>query len=600
MKRFMALILLIVMLLPLCPVSAEGSTQTDIAISVGTDETERSFVWYSPSSEPGTLRLWIDWEPMEYHGSYSSTVTKASDGDYFIHRVTLRNLLPEIDFVYQLINEGVESPLYRFSTPSLGDFSFIFAGDPQLGESKDPTKDRAGWALALDRIINHEVFRDAAFLLSAGDHVDEKNNESHFDDLLHHDALTGIPMANVIGNHEAKSEIFSQHFFRPNESTEYGVTPAGGDCYFLFNDVLFFLINSNNKNTEEHRAFMESVLAEHPDPLWKVVALHHSLYTVASHAYDESILERREELVPLFHELDIDVVLSGHDHVYCRSYIMDGLEPLSSPDMYDQRSISSVTNPDGVLYITANSSSGSKTYKPKEDVFPYSAAQHQFNVGELSRVSVTENSFTIKTYRTDTMEEVDSFTIFRKDEAPHPFTDVSPEQWYNRAVQHAYTHGIMNGVEDTLFSPNTPTTRGMFVTILHRLDGGVSAKNVGFDDVPSTAYYAQAVNWAAENGIVTGVSTSRFAPEQEISREQLVTMIARYAAYLGRTIPVEDQTADYTDASLISPYALAPMNWALQEGLLVGTSNNKLSPQGTATRAQIAQIMMRLQKMLAE
>ncbi|MBP3412692.1 MAG: S-layer homology domain-containing protein [Oscillospiraceae bacterium] len=345
---------------------------------------------------------------------------------------------------------------------------------------------------------------------------------------------------------------------------------------------------------------MEAVLAEHPDPLWKVVALHHSLYTVASHAYDESILARREELVPLFHELDIDVVLSGHDHVYCRSYIMDGLEPLGDPDIYDQRSISSVTNPDGVLYVTANSSSGSKTYKPKEDIFPYSAAQHQYHVGELSRVSVTESSFSIETYRTDTMEQVDRFTIFRKDEIPHPFTDVTSDQWYDRAVQYAYTHGTMNGVEETRFSPNTPTSRAMFVTILHRLDGGKTAKAATFEDVPSTAYYANAVNWAAENGIVTGVSASRFAPDQEISREQLVTMLARYAAYLGKTVPVEDQTEGYTDASLISPYALSPINWALQEGLLVGTSSDRLSPQSTATRAQVAQIIMRLQKLLAE
>ncbi len=597
MRRFIIITFILAFLVGVSPIRASEIPQTDIAMSVGADETQRNLVWYSLSSAPGEVRLWADRTAMEYVGAYTASVSKASDGSYYVNRVILHDLLPEVDYIYQLVNGDYESPLYRFSTGARGDFSFAFAGDPQLGESKDTAKDRAGWALTLDRIANHDIFHDTAFLLTAGDHVDEKNNESHFDDLLHHDALTGLPMANVIGNHEAKSEIFSQHFYRPNESPEYGVTSAGGDAYFIYHNVLFFLINSNDKDTAEHRAFMESVLADHADCTWKVVALHHSLYTVANHAYDESILSRREELVPLFEELGIDVVLSGHDHVYCRSYLMDGLTPLSHMDYYDESSMHSATNAEGVLYITANSSSGSKNYDPKDEFFPYSAEHHQYDVGEISRVSVSENSFAIYTYRTDTMEMLDHFTLYKETVAPHPFTDVSSGAWYNKAVQYAYSHDLMTGTGKALFSPTVATTRAMAVTLLHRLDGSPETGSHCFTDVPSDAYYADGVAWAVEAGIVKGITSDRFAPELPITREQLVTILARYMTYRGEFTVPADHVGDFADSNLVSPYALVAINWALQSGLIRGTSPELISPRGTASRAQVAQIIMRLDKM---
>lgn len=594
MKRFFAIVLLLACLLTLCPVSAAEPAQTDIALSVGGDESRMNIAWYSVSAEAGQVLLWNGPEER----SFTSTVTKAKDGDYYSHKATLTELLPDTDYAYCLLNEGVQSPVYHFKTVQSGAFSFAFAGDPQLGESSNTEKDRAGWALALQRITEHEIFADTAFLLSAGDHVDEKNNEAHFDDLLHHSALQSLPMANVIGNHESGSEIFSQHFFRPNESETYGVTKAGGDCWFTYNHVLFFLLNSNDKDSQEHRAFMEEVIAQNPHCTWKVVALHHSLYTVANHAKDKSILSRREELVPLFDELGIDVVLSGHDHVYCRTYLMDGLTPLRTMDYYDQSTFHSATNPDGVLYITGNSSSGSKTYDPEDEVFDYSAAQHQYDVGEISRVEVAEDHLSICTYRTDTMELLDHFTIYRKQETPHPFTDVSTESWYQKAVQYCYTNDLMNGMTPTEFAPETVTTRAMAVTILYRMQGSPEAGAHSFTDVLPDVYYEDAVAWAAEAGIVNGIGNGCFAPDRAVTREELISILARYAAYLGRDTRAEDHTAAYADAGQISPYALAPINWALQEGLINGMSETELSPRGATTRAQVARMMMGLLKYL--
>ena len=157
----------------------------------------------------------------------------------------------------------------------------------------------------------------------------------------------------------------------------YGTTTAGGNYWFVYNNALFMMLNTNDLSTAEHKAFMEEAIAANPNVDWKIVSFHQSIYTVASH-YNNDGTSRREELVPVFDELDIDVVLMGHDHVYCRTYMMDGLTPMTDASIYDDEKYSSITDPDGILYVTANSGSGSKHYGIKTDVqFPYSAVQNQ-------------------------------------------------------------------------------------------------------------------------------------------------------------------------------------------------------------------------------
>lgn len=600
MKRTLSLLLSLVLLCSLLPGVRASEFQTDLSLSVGSDESMRNVTWYALSQAPGYVIL-CEKERME-DGTFPkdaaifpSFAEKTNDGDYYSHKATVTGLAPETDYVYQLVNGDISSPLYSFTTPPVGDFSFAFAGDPQLGGGDKLAEDAAGWAETLNRIDSHESFRNTAFLLTAGDHVDDKDDEAHFDALLHHEVLSRLPMANVIGNHEAKSNTFAQHFFRPNESEQYGVTAAGGNAYFLYGNTLFFLLNSNDKDTSEHKAFMEAVLSRHPNTHWQIVALHHSLYTVSKHAEDDSILTRREELVPLFQSLGIDLVLMGHDHVYCRSYIMDGLTPLVDKNVYDKWDYRSVTNPHGVLYLVANSSSGSKTYRPNKEEYPYCASSHQFHNGEISRISVTDESLEIHTYLAETMELLDSFAIYRREESPHPFRDVEEHAWYHRAVQYGYDHDLIKGTGANSFSPELSTTRGMFVTMLYRLSGNQKEYPLTFADVSPHAYYAKAVAWAASCGIVYGVDEGHFAPDAPITREQLVTMLSRY--HSGGAPDSAAVPENYSDGKSVSSYARGAMAWALDAGLIVGTGKNRLDPQGTATRAQVAQILMCLNKL---
>ena len=181
-------------------------------------------------------------------------------------------------------------------------------------------------------------------------------------------------------------------------------------------------------------------------------------------------------------------------------------------------------------------------------------------------------------------------------ETPDPigsFTDVNTDDWFADAVQYMLDNNMMNGTSDTTFSPSTTTTRGMIVTILYRLEGEPDAAASSFTDVASNMYYADAINWAAANGIVNGITTTTFGPDNAITREQMAAILYRYAQHKGYDVTACNDLGSYTDASQISAYATTAMQWANAEGLITGNTTTTINPIGNATRAEIATILMR-------
>lgn len=174
-----------------------------------------------------------------------------------------------------------------------------------------------------------------------------------------------------------------------------------------------------------------------------------------------------------------------------------------------------------------------------------------------------------------------------------PFTDMGPDDWAYPYVQYVYEHGMMNGMDDTTFSPGTPTSRGMIVTILHRLEGSPKSGNNTFSDVAPGSWYEDSVAWAAENGIVLGYGDGRFGPGDVITREQMVTILHRYAQAKGYDLSASADLTQFSDASHLSGFAQSSMPWAVGCGLINGVGENRLEPQGSATRAQVAAILTR-------
>lgn len=175
-----------------------------------------------------------------------------------------------------------------------------------------------------------------------------------------------------------------------------------------------------------------------------------------------------------------------------------------------------------------------------------------------------------------------------------PFTDVPVDAWFRSPVEYVYENGIMGGIGGSLFAPDMTTTRGMIVTMLHRIEGCPVPKSVGtFTDVASNAYYAQAADWAAENGIVGGYGNGKFGPNDPIQREQMAAILYRYAQYKGMdAVTLAEYLGGFPDVNKVSTYAISALNWAVGAGIINGVGD-KLMPQGNATRAQVAAMLMR-------
>lgn len=184
-------------------------------------------------------------------------------------------------------------------------------------------------------------------------------------------------------------------------------------------------------------------------------------------------------------------------------------------------------------------------------------------------------------------------------EKPIPFTDLT-QDWYQESVAYVYRNNLMYGTTNTTFSPDANLTRAMFAAMLYRLAG--SPRVVGtcpFPDVPSTAYYLDAVIWGEKNGVIYGEG-GKFNPDGKITREQMAAMMRRYADFCELKTDARADLSGYTDAAAVSSWALNDMKWAVAEHLLYGDTNSRLNPTNNATRAEAAAILQRFATRLAK
>lgn len=174
------------------------------------------------------------------------------------------------------------------------------------------------------------------------------------------------------------------------------------------------------------------------------------------------------------------------------------------------------------------------------------------------------------------------------------FYDVSRGDWYYEAVRFVHEKGIMAGTSTHYFSPNADLSRGMLATILYRLEGSPNVSGYSsFNDVSSTSYYAKAIAWAERNGIVNGVTTERFEPDTAVTREQMAAILCRYADYKGHDTSVSyDYLATFGDSGNSHVYARPALNWAVAHRIINGQGSSVLAPRATATRAEVAQVLM--------
>ena len=181
----------------------------------------------------------------------------------------------------------------------------------------------------------------------------------------------------------------------------------------------------------------------------------------------------------------------------------------------------------------------------------------------------------------------------------NPCTDVNDSDWFLDDVMYAYENGIMSGVSEIEFSPKSVVTRGMVITILHRTAGTPEAKKADFVDVADSDWYAKAVSWGAENGIVSGTGDGQFSPVGAITREQLAVMLYNYRK-LTTTTDKKAELSAYADKDNVSAWAEEAVRWAVGNGIINGKSADTIAPKDGATRAEAAAIIRRFMGMVDE
>ena len=390
------------------------------------------------------------------------------------------------------------------------------------------------------------------------------------------------------------------------------------DLYVVEADYTFHLLKEKGYVAPLSSQAIAEAVASDPDAAWRVVTIHQDIYGTGLDHSDTDGMILRTQLTPIFDEYDIDVVLQGHDHTYSRSKLLygdgqthgtyefrlneDGSDydwdnayntqtdeqiPLypeegdtagqaahdafqADNNCYTIEDVegNTVTNPQGILYMTANSASGSKFYELLATQQDYIAVRSQNWLPSYSVIEMDDDSFTIDTYQITADGQVEAidqtFTIEKQENAPE--TPVEAQ----------------------------PMTRADAVQALYEDAGSPAASGSSFTDVSGDAAYAQAVAWAAQNGIAAGNGDGTFAPNAPVTREQLAVMLSRYAALQGRALSAgQDALNACSDAASVSGWAQSSVAQVLNGGLLTA-ENGQFAPKATAMTDELANALAQL------
>ena len=437
-----------------------------IVLTPGSDASQLNFGWYSKAADNAKVRISKSADmsdAKEFTGTANDS--KEIDGQtYYSNKVTATDLEENTTYYYQYLLDGEWTNAEKYTTKDTKNFSVFYVGDPQIGASKGQTasestdkqtaelaarNDAFNWNKTLEAAT--AKFPDVSFMLSAGDQINQTDVSTEANELeqayeyagfLNADALKSLPVATTIGNHDSKSENYKNHFNNPNSFVEEtSPSVAGNGYYFTYGDVLFMVINTNNYNCADHENLINKATTENPDAKWRIVMFHQDIYGSGLDHSDSDGIILRTQLTPIFDKYDIDVVLQGHDHTYSRTYQLTGdgqehtaypvedsdqkynnsnAEYLAQNQCYNivDKTSGTVTDPEGTIYMEANSATGSKFYELIAEQQDYIAARSQTWTPTYSVIDFTtaddgsSTSFTINTYDVTTGDKIDdSYTI---------------------------------------------------------------------------------------------------------------------------------------------------------------------------------------------
>ena len=354
-------------------------------------DTDASMILSSPFGGQ-EYPLTAEWEP----------VTKQ-----YVRQTALSDLAPGTEYRYHLETPAARSAEHTFVTAPVGaNFSFIFAADPQF-----ITERQAELSTAFENGVRAVLKRnpDAAFLLSGGDQVNNPDTEEEYRLFDVNSVFAELPLAPCRGNHDASCTLFSRHFPLPN------FDPATNGYFFCHGNALFAVLDSNVNDYPATDAFLsfaaKSFEADRGGRArWFIVAQHQCMFSSGDYSLNPAVVDRQNALAPIFSAHDVDLVLMGHEHMYSRSKLMQGRDPVQSDDP------ARLTKTRGqTLYVTLGTASGVKYYSSDSaDLLPHAEIAYEYEQPQIAGVNVADNALKITAYTTD--------------DVPYPFDEVTLEK----------------------------------------------------------------------------------------------------------------------------------------------------------------------------
>lgn len=393
--------------------STISSSKGYITLTPGADNTKINFSWQTPMLNK---KAEIQISSSASMANSTSLSVKHSlnlfEGEY-THEATASNLSANTTYYYRYTVSGTWSAVYSFKTSSGDSTRVLFVTDSQLGRSGKSSSDSVlqndtyGWSKTVE--LATTANSGINFILSAGDQVEDAGSEKQYTLFESVPQLRNYPIAAAIGNHDYSANNYGYHFNNPNDSTSVIFKNiAGNGYYFLYNDVLFIVLDSNVTIASTHQKILKAAVNAYPNAKWRVVCMHHSPYDANAEKYSASV-KARNYAASYFDDYDIDLCLSGHDHYYSRSFM------IKDNALTSDRAVNNVyTNPVGTLYVSGNSSSGSNYYSVDTSaISSFSDFSYQTNVPCYSLLDVQGSTMSVTTYETGANAVVDTVSIVK-------------------------------------------------------------------------------------------------------------------------------------------------------------------------------------------
>lgn len=411
----------------------EGAINTRISrivLGIGSDATEANLAWQSKTSETQFLEYWPTADPTNItrvespRGPYNSAV-------FYPHEATMTGLEPDTEYAYRVGSDRRGYSEQRtFTTGTDGDsWSFLAMADAQIGVDTKIAEQSAAWNKAVNTATGEHP--DSAFIMHLGDQVEGWGAPvKQLEEFTAPEKLQEYRLAVLKGNHETYTldRHFQDTYFLPNEVDDTA------NYFFNYNNVLFIGLDGNRASKADidvHAKFVNETIAAHgADADWVIVGIHHAPFSQGTHYTDKDVVELRNSLTPKLSEAGVDLVLSGHDHIYTRTHLMNGVAPVIPAGASKSGDIL-IPEDNEVLYVTSTTATGGKYYDFQDENGTTHPNVREENVTDLAHkstarwrqdynpdytsIDVSPESLKLTTYNINTPYVVDQVTLLKKD-----------------------------------------------------------------------------------------------------------------------------------------------------------------------------------------